>query len=617
MTAERHAEDRGMLERALEYVQLGYPVFPVCSPKMGTHQHGRSSCNSPGKHPLVSWEPFQTRLPTINEVRSWWDRWPVANIGIPTGALSGVVVLDCDSGEARQLAMNEGGVGETPAVWTGKPGGVHYWFRHPGETVSNFARKRPGLDFRGDGGYVLVPPSRHLSGADYRWVEGTAALTPAPCPPWLMELLHGGSSSSTSSEGEQGEPLDLDAFLDGIPEGGRDDAIWRYACKMRNADVPRQYADQLIRQAARLCRPAFEEVDALEKVARAYRQYEPEQEFTVGSVAPEDSPPVEGAYPTQSFAELLTMQVDTSVCVVDGVIWEGRCHWFFSDPGTGKTMFLLATLMHVAAGRKFCERDTQQKCVLVIEEDSPLSVLADYGNTLIDIYGLPEDIPLRVNKITGLRLVDQHGYDAAIQAVEGCPERPSIVLIDAAERLVPSDRYTTKELDWLTRFVQWCLSEGITVLVIDHTTKAQPKKGETPLLPMARLFGARAKSAISDVMVYFEGSIGKGSIQARFIKFRGEYPPDYLITFDSAEGFGLRSERITARSPAEQEIMRFFNNSPIQDYQTGDVETATGLKRRTVQRVLGILVKRGWLLESGSTSTHAYRRNPASAGVFG
>jgi hypothetical protein len=603
-----------MLERALEYLQLGYPVFPVCSPKMGRHQHGRSACSSPGKRPLVGWEPYQTRLPTINELRSWWDRWPLANIGMPTGALSGVVVLDCDSGDARQVAMAEGGLGTTPAVWTGKPGGIHYWLRHPGETVSNFARRRPGLDFRGDGGYVLVPPSWHASGAQYRWVEGTAQLTPAPCPPWLLDLLHGGSGSSSTNEGTYGEPLDLDAFLDGIPEGGRDDAIWRYACKLRNDDVPRRYAEQLIRQAARLCRPPFDEDVALEKVARAYRQYEPESIFTV---TPEATESPGGAYPTQSFAELLMMQVDTSVCIVDGVIWEGRCHWFFSDPGTGKTLFLLATLMHVAAGKSFCGRPTQKKSVLVIEEDSPLSVLADYGHTLVDIYDLPEDIPLRINKITGLRLIDQQGYDAAIQAVEGCPDRPSVVLIDAAERLVPSDRYTTKELDWLTRFVQWCLSEGITVLVIDHTTKAQPKRGESPLPPMARLFGARAKSAISDVMVYFDGGIGRGNIQARFIKFRGEYPPDYLITFDSAEGFGLRSEKIMARSPAEQEVMRFFNNSPIQDFQTGDVELATGLKRRTVQRVLGILVKRGWLIESGSTSDHAYRRNPASAGVFG
>jgi hypothetical protein len=403
-----------MLERALEYLQLGYPVFPVCSPKMGRHQHGRSACSSPGKRPLVGWEPYQTRLPTINELRSWWDRWPLANIGMPTGALSGVVVLDCDSGDARQVAMAEGGLGTTPAVWTGKPGGIHYWLRHPGETVSNFARRRPGLDFRGDGGYVLVPPSWHASGAQYRWVEGTAQLAPAPCPPWLLDLLHGGSGSSSSNEDTYGEPLDLDAFLEGIPEGGRDDAIWRYACKLRNDDVPRRYAEQLIRQAARLCRPPFDEDVALEKVARAYRQYEPESIFTVTPEAPTVEPP---AYPIQQIAALLDLREDEVPMLVDGILWAVRTTWVFSDPNTGKTLFMLALLLHVAAGRPFCGHAVKQGPVLVIEEDSPMSVLAEYIEMLADIYELDlGNLPFYVNQLQGLRIVNEQGIETVKDA---------------------------------------------------------------------------------------------------------------------------------------------------------------------------------------------------------
>ena len=97
--------DIAMLEHALQMLQLGYPVFPVCSPAMGQHRHRNAACTSPGKRPLIAWEPYQTRLPTVNEVRDWWGRWPAANIGMPTGRLSGVVVLDADSGDAKKLEI--------------------------------------------------------------------------------------------------------------------------------------------------------------------------------------------------------------------------------------------------------------------------------------------------------------------------------------------------------------------------------------------------------------------------------------------------------------------------------------------------------------------------------
>ena len=296
-----------MLAHALEYLQLGYPVFPVCSPAMGQHRHGNAGCANPGKRPLVRWEAYQERLPTINEVRDWWTRWPTANIGMATGALSGVIVLDCDSGDAKKLAMGEGGLDRTPAVFTGKPGGTHFWLAHPGETVSNFASRRPGLDFRGDGGYVLVPPSLHASGARYRWVEATVGLGAAPVPAWLLAMLRG--QPDRADAGEPGAALDLEIAVSGVPEGGRDDAMWRLACKLRNDDLPRQYAEILVRQAARACVPPFDEAVALEKVERAYRTYQPEPTFTVGgSFSEPKAATLSGAYEVQTLAELLNMQ---------------------------------------------------------------------------------------------------------------------------------------------------------------------------------------------------------------------------------------------------------------------------------------------------------------------
>lgn len=268
-----------MLDEALDYLRLGYSVFPVCSPAMGAHGHGGKPCTSPGKRPLMAWEPYQSRLPTESEVRSWWTRTPTANIGMATGVLSGVVVLDCDSGEARQLAMAKGGLDGTPAVFTGKPGGIHYWLAHPTDAVRNFAKRLPGTDLRGDGGYVLLPPSLHASGARYRWVPDTAGMRPAPIPEWLWDLIRGGGDAGEDRDNAR-ESIDFDEALRGFDEGHRDDGLFRFACRLRHDDYPLAAAEALVATAARACRPPFDVDEAIQKVRYVYRKYE------AGSVGP-------------------------------------------------------------------------------------------------------------------------------------------------------------------------------------------------------------------------------------------------------------------------------------------------------------------------------------------
>lgn len=605
-----------MLTSALEYLHQGYSVFPICSPAMGKHSHGGGECKNVGKRPMVKWEAFQTRLPTIEEIRTWWARWPQANIGLATGALSRVVVLDADSGDAKKLAMDQGGVDRTPAVFTGKPGGIHFWLAHPGDEVSNFARKRPGLDFRGDGGYVLVPPSRHASGAYYRWVDGTADLDPAPIPSWLHDLLSGKTADTSGSESGTA-PLDLNTVIAGIPEGGRDDAMWRLAGKLRGDNVQRQYAELIVRQAARACDPAFDEDIALEKVARAYATYQPEETFKVTPTEPEQAPPG-SAYPVQQIAALLELREDEVPVLVDGILWANRVTWIFSDPNTGKTLFMLALLLHVAAGKPFCGRPVKQGPVLVIEEDSPLSVMAEYVEMLADIYDFDlENLPFYVNKMQGLRIVNETGIEAIKGAVEACVARPVVVLFDACERLVPSDKFTTKEVDPLTQLFQWLISEKITPAMIDHTNKLRAGKNEEKVQPMDKLYGARAKSAISDVMLYFSGALKTGGVRSEFVKFRGDEPPAFTVTFDGAEGFSIKADRVAPKSPAEQEVLRFFNNQKIKEYTVVEIQEGTGLKHRTLVRVLMTFVKRGWIIASGSTRDRSYRSNPAVGGVFG
>jgi hypothetical protein len=136
---------------ATRYIDNGWSIIPLARDT---------------RKPLVSWEVYQSRQPTAEELERWFSLWPNMNIGLVCGAVSGVVVLDCDNAEAMAFAA-ERGLTSPFAVRTKR--GVHYYFRHPmdGNRYGNHAGanpgsdwpKVPGLDFRGDGGFVVLPPS--------------------------------------------------------------------------------------------------------------------------------------------------------------------------------------------------------------------------------------------------------------------------------------------------------------------------------------------------------------------------------------------------------------------------------------------------------------------------
>jgi hypothetical protein len=125
-----------------------------------------------GKRPLVAWSKFQQRRPSASELRYWWRRWPNAGLGLVTGAVSGLVVLDVDprnDGDAtlEDLECEHGPVPVTVEVLTGG-GGRHLYFQHPGEETPP-VKIGPGLDRLGDGSQVVAPPSLHASGRRYEW----------------------------------------------------------------------------------------------------------------------------------------------------------------------------------------------------------------------------------------------------------------------------------------------------------------------------------------------------------------------------------------------------------------------------------------------------------------
>lgn len=149
-------------------------MFPVHSIKDGVCacRDGADCVRGPGKHPMTR-NGCKDATAEAGQVGQWWTTHSDANIGVATGPESGIFVVDLD-GEAafEDLARREVEFGPLPRTVTARTGkGEHRYYRYPaGRTVGNKTKLdgKP-IDIRGTGGYVIAPPSNHLSGKDYAW----------------------------------------------------------------------------------------------------------------------------------------------------------------------------------------------------------------------------------------------------------------------------------------------------------------------------------------------------------------------------------------------------------------------------------------------------------------
>ena len=230
-----------------------------------------------GKRPIVPWLEYQSRLATEKEVEAWFDGQRTPNLGIVTGALSNLVVLDIDSrhGGPQSLALLElehGTLPDTVEAQTGG-GGRHAYFVHPGGLVHNRAGLAAGIDFRGDGGCVVAPPSVHPSGRRYQWVPGRSPqeMELAALPAWLSRFVH-------SSGSRAGYPLSHWRHLtrEGVDEGSRNSTLASLAGHLLRQGVDPKVALELLLAWNRVrCRPPLaddEVAQVVDSIAQLHEQ---------------------------------------------------------------------------------------------------------------------------------------------------------------------------------------------------------------------------------------------------------------------------------------------------------------------------------------------------------
>ncbi|MDQ3671098.1 MAG: bifunctional DNA primase/polymerase [Actinomycetota bacterium] len=533
----------GVRDAALDYAAARMPVLPL-NGKIPRNQGGLTNASA-----------------DVLKVAEWWRRWPDANVGIVTGSASGYVVLDVDAPAGlRSLADLEKrhGAIRTAQVLTGS-GGRHLWFRCPDDPIRNSAGViGEGLDVRGDGGYVVAPPSLHESGNVYKWTRELEHV--AACPAWLLEDARERRNGSASPVGEV------------IAEGTRDGTLTSLAGTMRRRGMGEAEILGALRITnAERCRPPLPEPD-LERIAASVARYAPAKSSAISDTliagAGPDRPLEKAAVSTRKLdgAEFIfSSPIETpAIWGSPGgeVLWApGEALMIVGPDGVGKTTLaqqvvlarigvlseLLALPIASAAGR-----------VLYLAMDRPAQVARSFRR-MVDEEQHADVLRDRLTVWKGPPAVSVLTSPGALADwIESEFGSVSDVVVDSLKDLAPklSDDEAGSKVN-LAR--QELLARGVEVLEVHHQRKEQRGQGKPKTL--ADVYGSRWLTAGAGSVVLLWGEPGDLVVELRHLK----QPADEIGPLQVLHDHGLGTSRIHEHADLETVLGTSAHGMTVKD----------------------------------------------------
>jgi hypothetical protein len=309
-TEDELADSNLLLQGALLAARAGFKVFPIFETDGPVCACGDPECTDQGKHPTkANWQGRATRDEV--QIRKWWAAQPKRNIGALTGAAGGIWAVDVevrDGEDGREtileLEREHGLLPDTVEAITGS-GGTHLIYAYPDRDwyVPNGVKVLPGVDVRGEGGYIVIAPSIHKSGRRYSWDVDRHPddVQLAGAPEWLLKVVGAYRMVAAVAWGTSrgaGTPNVAGAE---IPEGKRNRTLASLAGSMRNRGMEEDeiLAALLVTNNNR-CKPPLREDDVL-RIAASIAKYEPDDDGATFSpagkgtaAAPEDKDAVGG-----------------------------------------------------------------------------------------------------------------------------------------------------------------------------------------------------------------------------------------------------------------------------------------------------------------------------------
>lgn len=532
----------GMLDAALAYAARGWAVFPVWPPTPeGGCTCGDPDCTDQGKHPVGVLAPHGLRDATTDPatITRWWSRQPEANIGVAAGK-SGLCVIDIDvrddiDGFAtwQTLKARHGIDDETVTAITGG-GGWHLFYTAPADLHPR-AKLGPGIDIKANGGYVVLPPSRHLSGSSYLFdpEHDLAHHQVLPLPPALRTLVERTTTPSsttptviprTPAPSYQDSLRKAEAALGCLAawrcdDYGSDGAWLQVGMALRELEdrglaLWEGWSRQSERYEDGVCTAKWETFTpggngngrGLGSLYEWARQDDPTRWARFLETLPRASSSGLATSATTEATGETSTQVEPAAerkprytlhraveaweprppkeWLLEGLVGAGDVVLLVGEPGVGKTYWFLDLAVQVATGREFLDLATTCSPVLVVDEESGNRRLLERLERIMRGRGLPPgaDIPLQYTTMTGFSfLTDPMWFTDLTMAIEETGAR--LVILDAlADIMLGGDENMVRDAQPVFRGLKG-VSEvtGATMLVVHHANRAGSYRGSSAI----------------------------------------------------------------------------------------------------------------------------------------
>ncbi len=590
-----------MKDYALYYARLGLAVFPL---------------KARGKSPLTE-HGCRDATKDTGQIERLWSRWPSANIGVATGSISGgLVVIDLDVDEDRgidgreTLRRWEADHGALPAdTWlsiTGR-GGYHYFYKDT-SIVKNRAGLYEGVDIRGDGGYIVAPPSIHPNGRKYEWEQSPEDTPLAMVNGVVMDFLAGKDLENLGRPFEAPEK---------IPEGERTNTLVKLVCSQQAKGL----SDEAIRAAVRAeneakCIPPLSDEELEKTVFPALTRY---QKGTAPYSARYDRGSGSFKPIVKKGPVILTsmdqVEEETPDWLISGYIPRGQIVLLAGDGGAGKTTVWCNIAAAISSGNRcllnrmeadnpFTGRFAEPGVVMFFSsEDSPRYTLKkrlrEAGANMSNIFHLD----------VGNEVFSEIKFNSLILTDLVAMYRPVLVIFDPIQAFIPSDIQMGQR-----NAMRACLSPliglgeeyGTTFLIVVHTNKQAGMWGRRRIADSADIWDI-ARS----VMI-----VGEAAGGLRYLSHeKSNYGPLMDTILFRVEAGGLVFDSYTSKrdrefmqaaqaaryqAPAREEAKSF-----ILDYlKDGEKETsdldemmkAQGVSGETLKRAKADLKKEGKII---------------------
>lgn len=587
-----------MMDAALEYAKAGFQVFPVKQSKAPYIKGGLKNASS---------DPAQ--------IRAWWTQWPNANIGIVTGNAShGLVVIDLDVDPEKgidgreSLRAWEAQHGVLPATLcsiTGR-GGNHLLY-YSMQRVRNRTGVLPGVDVRGDGGYIVAPPSVHANGQRYQWSEGKIISevldSIVPADQLVMQLIAFDQRAQDPEYVSNGVQFDQV-----IPSGQRTERLVSFIGMLRERSTPEDVIAGSVRlMNAECCQPPLSEKELQKEVLPAIRNLQPGD--------PERSimkPPSALSIPPTMVLSMDQVQELSMEWLIHGFIPKGAITAIAGPGGVGKTGIWCDIVASISAGKPcFFEEDSiydgikrkPQKVMFFSSEDDPRYSLKKRLRLCGAVMENIITIPISDERFKRVKFNDPF-LEELIKA-----NAPVLVVFDPLQSYVPPEvnmGYRNAMREILNPLIGYGEKYGVTTMIMMHTNKRENAFGRNKLADSSDIWDISRN-------VFVVGKTGEKDIRYMSHEKINNAPEQNTVLFTIEDGVpkyrGMTTKKDfdfttrksyeragkDAKEEAEELVLDYLKDGEKEASDLNEYASALSISKETLKRAKAELRKKGFI----------------------